>query len=120
MFAYEIPGLRFSLPAGGAVARHRFVAASSDKAIQAVVTSQVIGVSMNEVTAEENTAGGHIVEIADGLVMVEAAGAISSGAIVYPDANGKATATQGSNAVQAGIAITSASTAGELITVKVN
>lgn len=117
MYAYEIPNLRFSLPAGGAVARHRFVSVSSEKAIQATAATQIIGVSMNEVTAAENTAGGHIVEIADGIVMVEAAGAITAGVAVYADANGKATATAGTANV-AGIAITAAAAAGDLIAVK--
>ena len=119
MFAYEIPNLRFSLPAGGAVARRRFVSVASDAAIQATAATRVIGASMNEVTTEENTAGGHIVEIADGIVMVEAAGAITSGAAVYADANGKATATEGT-AGAAGIAITAAAAAGELVAVKIN
>lgn len=117
MFAYEIPNLRFSLPAGGVVAKHRFVSVSTEKAIQATAATQVIGVSMNEVTAAENTAGGHIVEIADGIVMVEASGAITSGVAVYADADGKATATKGT-ADAAGIAITAATTAGDLVAVK--
>lgn len=118
MFAYEIPGLRFSLPAGGAVARCRFVAVANEKAIQATNEALVIGASMNEVTEAEHTAGGHIVEIADGIVMVEAAGAITAGAAVYPDANGKATATAGAATVIAGIAITAAAAAGDLVAVK--
>lgn len=116
MFAYEIPGLRFSLPAGGAVARCRFVSAANDKAIQATASTQIIGASMNEVTSAENTAGGHIVEIADGIVMVEAAGAIDSGAAVYADANGKAAS---SGTIVAGVAITAATAAGMLIAVKI-
>lgn len=115
MFAYEIPGLRFSLPAGGAVAQHRFVSVASEQAIQATAATQVIGASMNEVTAEENTRGGYIVEIADGIVMVEAAGAITSGAAVYADANGRAT---GSGTIIVGTAITAASGAGQLVAVK--
>lgn len=116
MHAYEIPNLRFSLPAGGAVARHRFVAASATGAIQAVAASKVIGASMNLVTAEDFAAGDRIVEIADGIVMVEAAGAITAGAAVGSDAEGKAT-TAGDNVV--GIAITSATGAGELVAVKI-
>lgn len=115
MFAYEIPGMRFSLPAGGAVARCRFVAASAGKGIQAVAASHVIGASMNEVTAEELAAGERIVEIADGIVMVEAADEITGGAAVYADADGKAAAS-GTNV--AGVAITSGA-AGQLIAVKI-
>ena len=118
MFAYEIPGLRFSLPAGGAVARHRFVSVSAEKAIQATAATQVIGVSMNEVTAEELAKNERIVEIADGIVMVAAAGAITAGVAVYADANGKATATEGTGAA-AGIAITAATGADQLIAVKI-
>ena len=47
MFAYEIPGLRFSMPAGAEVLQHRFVAVASDKAVTATASTPVIGVSMN-------------------------------------------------------------------------
>ena len=118
MNAYEIPNLRFGLPAGGAVARHRFVSVSADgTGIQATASTPVIGASMNLVTAAENTAGGHIVEVADGIVMVEAADAITAGVPVYSDAEGKATATGTTNA--AGIAITAATGAGSLVAVKI-
>ena len=116
MNAYEIPNLRFSLPAGGAVARCRFVSVNADgKGIQATADTQVIGASMNLVTADEVAAGDRIVEIADGIVMVEAAGAVTAGSAVYSDAEGKV-ATTGTNV--AGIAITAASAAGELVAVK--
>jgi len=115
MYAYEIPGTRFSLPAGGAVAIHRFVSVADEKAIQATAATQVVGVSMNEVKAEEIQKNDHIVEIADGLVIVEAGGEIASGAGVKADADGKAvTAAEGA----IGVAITAASAAGQLITVK--
>ena len=116
MFAYEIPNLRFSLPAGGAVAQRRFVSAANDAAIQATAESHILGASMNEVTATEIEAGGRIVEIADGIVMVEAAGAIASGAAVYSNAEGKAAAT---GTVIAGVAITAATAAGDTIAVKI-
>lgn len=117
MNAYEIPNLRFSLPAGGAVARCRFVAVNADgNGIQATASTPVIGASMNLVTAEELAVNERIVEIADGVVMVEAAGAITAGTAVCPDANGKATAT-GDNKV--GVAITGATAAGELVAVKI-
>ena len=119
MYAYEIPNLRFSLPAGGAVAMRRFVAVANDKAIQATAATAVIGASMNEVTADELTKNERITEIADGIVMVETAGAIASGARVYADAEGKATTTEGAAGV-AGIAITAATGAGQLIAVKIN
>lgn len=115
MHAFEIPGTRFSLPAGGAVVLHRFVAVANDAAIQATATTPVVGVSMNEVTATEFTNGGRIVEIADGIVIVEAGAAITSGAAVAADGEGRAiTATDAS----VGVAITGATTAGQLITIK--
>lgn len=116
MYAYEIPGLRFSLPAGGAVARNRFVSVANDKAIQATADTNVVGVSMNEVTADELTKNDRIVEIADGLVMVEAGGAVASGAAVASDANGRAIASAEGGI---GVAITAATGAGQLITVKI-
>lgn len=117
MNAYEIPNLRFSLPAGGAVARCRFVSVNAEgKGVQATAATEVIGASMNLTTAEEIAMNEHIVEIADGIVMVEAAGAISAGAAVYSDANGKATATGDK---KAGVAITGATAAGNLVAVKI-
>lgn len=118
MYAYEIPNLRFSLPAGGAVARCRFVSVANDKATQATNATAVIGASMNEVTAEELAAGDRIVEIADGIVMVEAGTAITAGARVYASVEGKAVTTEGTAGV-AGVAITGATGAGELIAVKI-
>lgn len=117
MFGFEIPNLRFSLPAGAAVAKGRFVSVNADgKAIQATASTQVIGASMNLVTAEDFAAGDRIVEIADGIVMVESAGTITSGAAVYASAEGKAT---GEGTIIAGVAITAASAAGEMVAVKI-
>lgn len=110
MFAYEIPGLRFSLPAGGAVAPHRFVSVNANSAgIQATAATAVVGVSMNEVKADQ------VLEVADGIVMVEAGGAITAGVAVYANASGQAVAT-GDTVV--GVAITAAAAAGEIITIK--
>lgn len=117
MNAYEIPNLRFSLPAGGAVERARFVSVDADSnGIQATASTPVIGASMNRVTAKETEAGVRIVEIADGIVMVEAADAVEAGTAVYSDAEGKVAA---SGTVIAGIAITSAAAAGDLVAVKI-
>ena len=115
MYAFEIPGIRFSMPAGGAVARHRFVSVADNKAIAATGSNEVIGVSMNEVTAAELALNDRIVEIADGIVIVEASEDIPSGYPVASVADGKAKATVEH---PCGIALTSASAAGELITVK--
>lgn len=117
MNAYEIPNLRFSMPAGGAVARCRFVSVDANgNAIQATAATQVIGASMNLVTAEDFAAGDRIVEISDGIVMVEAAGAVTAGAAVSADADGKAT-TAGD--IIAGVAITGATAAGQLVAIKI-
>lgn len=111
MNAYEIPGLRFSLPAGGNVARHRFVSVDSNSnGIQATATANIIGVSMNQ------TKQGEVLEIADGIVMVEAAKTVTAGALAYADANGKVTDT---GTVVAGVVITSA-VAGGLAAVKID
>ena len=111
MNAYEIPSLRFSLPAGDAVKRHRFVAVDANSnGIQAVADSNIIGASMNE------TSAGQVLEIADGIVMVEAAKAVTAGTLAYADAEGKVTDT---GTVVAGIVITSAA-AGGLAAVKIN
>lgn len=111
MNAYEIPSLRFSLPAGGAVKRHRFVAVDANSnGIQAVADSNIIGASMNE------TSAGQVLEIADGIVMIEAAKAVTAGTLAYADADGKVTDT---GTVVAGIVITSA-VAGGLAAVKIN
>jgi hypothetical protein len=116
MYAYEIPGLRFSMPAGGAVALHRFVSVADEQAIQATAGTAVIGVSMNEVGADELNKNPRIVEIANGIVMVEAAAAITSGVAVASDAEGKATTAGEGNAC--GVAITGATAAGQLVAVK--
>jgi hypothetical protein len=85
MNAYEIPHLRYSLPAGGAVAQRRFISVDSNgNGIQATASTQVVGVSMNQV------ATGQVLEVADGIVMVEAAAQITAGTNVSSDADGKA------------------------------
>lgn len=111
MNAYEIPNLRFSLPAGGAVARHRFVSVDADSnGIQATAATQVIGASMNQAKA------GEVLEIANGIVMVEAGATVTAGSVAYADANGKVTTT---GTVVAGVVVTSA-VAGGLAAIKIN
>lgn len=110
MNAYEIPSLRYSLPAGAAVERARFVSVnSSGNGIQATASTAIVGVSMNK------TATGEVLEVADGIVCVEAAGTITAGAVVYSDANGKAAST---GTTVAGVAITGATAAGQLVAIK--
>jgi len=126
MHAYEIPNLKFSLPAGGAVAINRFVSVNSSSAgIQATASTRIIGASMNSATV------GKVLEVADGIVMVEAAGNIAAGALVSSDADGKvipavADAQSGTTpfavtpgTIVAGIAITGSSAAGTLVAVKI-
>lgn len=110
MNAYEIPGLRYSLPAGGDVERHRFVSVNKSEGIQATASTPVIGVSMNQ------TKAGQVLEIADGIVMVTAAAAIASGKGVVADANGKAVDASTNPAI--GVAITGTTVADGLIAVK--
>lgn len=110
MNAYEIPGLRFSLPAGGAVKRHRFVTVDANSnGIQAGEESLIIGVSMNEASA------GQVLEIADGIVMVEAEKAVTAGTVAGVTADGRVTNDSSPNT--AGTVITSAA-AGGLAAVK--
>lgn len=111
MFAFEIPGMRFSLPAGNAVKRHRFVSINStSNGIQATAETQVVGASMNE------TKAGEVLEIADGIVMVEAGATITAGAAVYADADGKVAS---SGTAVAGVAVTGGNS-GDIVTVKIN
>lgn len=111
MNAYEIPNLRFSMPAGEAVGRRLFVAVDSDgKGVVATAAGPAIGVSMNQ------AADGEVLEIADGIVMVEAGAAITAGASIEVGTNGKAvTNTSG---VGIGIALTGAAGAGNVVAVK--
>lgn len=111
MNAYEIPNLRYSLPAGGDVARHRFVSVDADSnGVQATAATQVIGASMNQASA------GQVLEIANGIVMVEAAEAVTAGTVAYANAEGKVAKT---GEVVAGVVITSAVAKG-LAAVKIN
>ena len=113
--AYEIPGGQFSLPATTAIARYRFVSIDADgKAIQATASTDVIGVSRNEIDPVRYP-DTQVVDIADGIMMVEAAGEIACGAKVASDANGKAIEATD---VSVGIAFSSAASAGTLVAVK--
>lgn len=111
MNAYEIPNLRFSLPAGEDVARRRFVSVnSSSEGVIATAAGSAIGVSMNQ------AADGEVLDIADGIVIVEAGGVIAAGADVEVGANGKAVAK--TTGIGVGVAITGATDAGQLVAVK--
>lgn len=109
MFAYEIPGMRFSLPAAATVERYRFVSVNANSnGIPATASTAIVGVSMNKAAANE------VLEVADGIVMVEAGGAVTAGAKVVSNAAGQAVAGDGT-----AIALTAATAAGEIITVKI-
>lgn len=112
MNAYEIPGLRFSLLAGANISRRRFVTVTTDgSGVVATASLTPIGVSMNEVKT------GEVLEVADGIVIVEASAAIAAGAKVASTTGGMAV-TAGTDAPYAGIALTSSTAAGQYITVK--
>jgi hypothetical protein len=114
--AYEIPGTQFSLPATTAIGRYRFVSIdSTGQAIQATDTTDVIGVSRNEIDPVKYP-DNQVVDISDGIMMVEAGEAIECGAKVVSDADGKAVTATGNTFV--GIAFSSAAAAGTIITVK--
>ena len=85
MAAYEIPNMRFSAEAGEAVKRRRFVKINTNaQGVQAGVGDAVVGTSMVDATE------GEVLEIANGIVMVEAAAAITAGSKVQSNADGKA------------------------------
>jgi hypothetical protein len=112
MNAYEIPNLRFSVPAGEAVGRRLFVAVDTDgKGVVATADGTVIGVSMNQAAADE------VLEIADGIVMVEAGDVIAAGSSVSVGTAG--TAAVAVAGIVVGTALTAATAAGQLIAVKI-
>lgn len=110
MAAYEIPNMRFSAEAGAVVERRRFVKIDSDeKGVKAGAGEAVIGASIVDADI------GEVLEIANGIVMVEAGAAITAGSEVQSDANGKAIPLD--QGTVAGIAMTNASGDGSLVAV---
>jgi hypothetical protein len=110
--AFEIPGLRFSLVSSADnIKRYRFLSVTEDgTAALASASSAIVGVSMNQVDAVDRP-----VEIADGIVIVEAAGAITAGSYVASNAEGKATSSENATGL---IALTTADAAGQYVSVK--
>ena len=109
--AYEIPNLRFSLPAGVDVPRRRFVGVNATgEGVIATAAESAIGVSMNQ------AADGEVLEIADGIVMVDAGGAITPGDGIEVGTDGKAVTN--SSGIGIGIALTGAAGAGNVVAVK--
>ena len=85
MYAFEIPNLRFSGEAGEKIEMYRFVMMHSDGKYKTATTSGgVVGVSKCPADV------GQVLEIADGIVQVQAGGAIQPGASVECNAQGKA------------------------------
>lgn len=116
MPAYEIPNLRFSGESAAAIARRRFVTVNDQEQVLQVAanTENVIGVS-----SQPNTAAGEVAEIYDGIVMVEAGAAVVAGTAVMADAEARAVPyVAGAGVISAGVAITNAGAAGELVSVK--
>lgn len=110
MAAYEIPNLRFSGVANEDITRRRYVTPVSDTEYEMADAGEVVvGVSMNDPDDEE------VLEIADGIVMVEAGEAITVGMILAAGTDG--VAVEWSSGNLAGVALT-AGAAGELVTVK--
>ena len=124
--AYEIPNLRFSLPAGEDIPRRRFISVnSSGEGVLATAGGSIIGVSMNE------AAEGEVLEVADGIVIVETSAAINAGDSISVATDGRAvtttngtttndTTTNGTttNGIVVGTALTSAAGANLFVTVK--
>ena len=110
MAAYEIPNMRFSAEAGAAVERRRFVKINADEqGVQAGAGEAVVGASMVDADV------GEVLEIANGIVIVEAATAITAGSKVQSDTDGKAIPVDQGHV--AGIAMTNASGNGSLVSV---
>lgn len=113
MPAFQIPNMRFSLECGGLVHQHRFVAVDVEGyGVEAPdAATVVIGASQNHADRLE------VLEIADGIVMVEASEDIASNEKVMNN-NGKAAKyVEAAGNLLVGVALTSGK-AGELITVK--
>lgn len=113
MAAFEIPRLRFSGIANGALDRRRFVlplSGSDTDYVYAVAAGPAVGVSMNDPKALE------VLEIADGIVMVEAGELIAAGQQVEVGTDGVAMVLN--RGVAVGMCITGAGASAELATIK--
>lgn len=111
MYAYNIPGLRFSLPAGDDITVARFVTVDANsEAAYPTAGGAALGVSMNE------AAEGEVLEVYDGITMVEAGGAFDPGDQVQVGTDGKA--VKKTTGIGVGVAITGASDSGTVATVK--
>jgi len=110
MSAYEIPGLRFSLNAGADIARRRLISLNSlGQGVQSVAGQASLGSSMNDPKNNE------VLTVSRGIVLVEAGGIVAINSEVESNADGKAIVL--STGKSAGVAMTAAAAAGELISV---
>lgn len=85
-------------------------------------TDKLLGVALDYQKADRSAiAQGNRVDVAeDGVVEVEAGGALSVGDFITSDANGRATATTTTGDLALGIAQNATSGAGELVSVKID
>lgn len=111
MAAYEIPNLRFSGIANADITMRRFVKPVSDNKYAMSGAGEVaVGASMNDPKANE------VLEMADGIVIVEAGEAITVGSEIEVGANGVAMILD--TGIKVGVALTPAGDAAELLSVK--
>ncbi len=111
MNAFQIPGLQFSGEAGENVLIRRFVSVNTDgKFVNASAGENTIGVSTVE------AATGEVLEVNDGIAMVEAGAAVDAGSEVEVGTDGKAITKDSGTSV--GIALTKAGADGEMLAVK--
>lgn len=103
-----------SLTASAAIAQYRFVSVGANGRI----AQSGAGVDPHAVSAEAATAAGQVINVFElsGKVEVEAGAAVTAGVEVASDATGRAVAATSGNEV-GGVALESASAAGERITV---
>ena len=112
MYAYEIPGMRFSGVAGAAIARYTLVAPKADGTFinTTAESKNVVGVAMNDPKQ------GEVLEIADGIVKVIASDTIAIGDPVKLAADGKVAKDAGATA-KIGVALTDGKANGQ-VTIK--
>lgn len=111
MAAYEIPNIRFSGVAAEDITRRRFIKPTADNTYSmADAGENAVGVSYNDPDS------GEVLEIVDGITIVEAGEALTVGTRVQSGANGIAITLAAG--VELGTVLTPASAATELIAVK--
>lgn len=116
-YAYEIPGNQFTLISATAIANYKLIAVDANgQGIVATASTPVVGACRGTVSDAE-----WAISVADGFVIVEAGGAVAAGSAVASNATGQAIAvTDPSTELTCGIAITPATAAGDLFTIKIH